>query len=67
MTILETCYQCHKECEELYQVKVIDKNGKLSFEKVCSEECGSEVIDKFYHIHLNRAEEVNRQIVQRLR
>lgn len=61
------CYQCYKQCEEVYKVKVIDEIGKMSFERTCSEECALEVQEEMYELHKNRAEEVNNQIIQRLK
>lgn len=61
------CYQCYKDCEEVYQVKVIDESGKMSFEKVCSEECALEVKEELYHLHKDRADNVYHQVIQRLK
>jgi hypothetical protein len=63
----QSCYQCYGECKEIYQVKVIDKVGKMTFEKVCSEECALEVKQELYYLHKNRAENMNNQQIQRLK
>lgn len=63
----QVCYQCYGECKEIYQVRVIDEVGKITFEKVCSEECASEVIQELYHLHKNRADNMKSQQIQKLR
>lgn len=61
------CYQCHKECaDSLYQIKVIDETGKMTFEKVCSEECASEVIQEAYYLHKSRADDMKHQQIQKI-
>jgi len=61
------CYQCYKVCEEIYQIKVIDEVGKMTFEKVCTEKCASEVKHEIYHLHKRRAEEVRDCSIQKLK
>jgi len=46
---------------------MIDEKGKMTFEKVCSEDCATEVQQELYHLHNNRAEEMLHQQFQRLR
>ncbi|ACA57390.1 MULTISPECIES: hypothetical protein [Clostridium] len=63
----QACYQCYGECKEIYQVKVIDEKGKMTFEKVCSEECASEVIQELYYLHKQRGDDVKNQVIQKLK
>ncbi|AJD29300.1 hypothetical protein N496_19300 (plasmid) [Clostridium botulinum A2B3 87] len=63
----QACYQCCGECKEIYQVKVIDEKGKMTFEKVCSEKCASEVIQVLYNLHKQRADDVKNQVIQKLK
>ena len=60
------CYQCHRECKKIYQVKVIDEIGKTTYEKVCSEECALEVKEELYYLHKKRANDMKEQLIQRL-
>lgn len=65
---IDICYQCGADCKDhLYQVKVIDEIGKVSHEKVCSENCAIEVKQEVYLIHQNRADEIKNQKIQKLR
>jgi hypothetical protein len=39
----------------------------MTFEKVCSQECASEVIQELYHLHKNRADDMKNQQIQKLK
>lgn len=64
---MDICYRCNKECVELYKVKIITERGIMSFENVCSVECGDEIREELYCLHLSRANQINNQIFQRLK
>jgi hypothetical protein len=63
----QACYQCRGECKEIYQIKVIDEVGKMSFEKICSEECALEVQEELYILHKTRADDVRNCLIQKLK
>ncbi|MCK1999969.1 hypothetical protein MZM54_01050 [[Brevibacterium] frigoritolerans] len=59
--------RCNKEYEEIYQVKLIDPTGKLTYEKVCSVKCAEEIQEDLYHLHQNRADDMKNQVFQKLK
>lgn len=63
----EYCGEIIDDNEPIYQVKVYEKDGTLSFLKVCSERCAEAAKNKSYEIHKNRADSVKNQEIQKLR
>lgn len=63
----EYCGEIIEDNEPIYQVKIYEKDGKLSFLKVCSERCAEVAKNKSYEIHKNMADNVKNQEIQKLR
>jgi ribosomal protein L24E len=63
----EYCGEIIEDNEPIYQVKIYEKDGTLSFLKVCSERCAEVAKNKSYEIHKNMADNVKNQEIQKLR
>lgn len=63
----EYCDHPIEEEDEIYQVMVYDKHGKQEFLKVCSETCAFKCREISFNIHINMADSIKRQMIQKLR
>ncbi len=67
---IKSCEYCDAPIEkddEVYQVMTYDRQGKQEFLKVCSERCALKCREISFNIHIEMADSVKRQSIQKLR
>lgn len=69
--ISSMCLNCGKSIDlentEHWQVKYVNENGFLRFDKCCSKKCCQEIVDKYSQIHKQRYEDTINQCFQKLK
>lgn len=67
---IKNCEYCDspiEDTDEVFQVMTYDKKGNQEFLKVCSERCALKCKEISFNIHMQMADSVDRQSIQKLR